>query len=31
MIPIDGLEDFSYELECYKNLHSLTLSIEELE
>ena len=31
MIPIDELEDFLYELECYKNLHSLTLSIEEFE
>ena len=31
MVPIDELEDFLYELECYKNLHSLTLSIEEEE
>ena len=31
IIPIDELEDFLYELECYKNLHSLTLSIEEWE
>ena len=31
MIPIDELEDFLYELECYKNLHSLALSIEEFE
>lgn len=31
MIPIDELEDFLDEFECYKNLHSLTLSIEEVE
>lgn len=31
MIPIDELEDFLYELECYKNLHSVSLSIEEFE
>lgn len=31
IIPLDELEDFLYELECYKNLHSLTLSIEEAE
>ena len=31
MIPIDEIEDFVDDLECYKNLHSLTLSIEEWE
>lgn len=31
MIPFDEIEDFVDDLECYKNLHSLTLSIEEWE